>query len=45
VRKRSATPRHRRRRSLAEDRLDFRLKDLSARMDRVERLLIKLTEE
>jgi voltage-gated potassium channel len=30
---------------LAEDRLDSRLKDLSGRMDRVERLLIKLTEE
>jgi voltage-gated potassium channel len=29
---------------LAEDRLDSRLKDLSGRMDRVERLLIKLTE-
>ena len=30
---------------LAEDRLDSRLDDLSGRMDRVERLLIKLTEE
>jgi voltage-gated potassium channel len=30
---------------LAEDRLDSRLKDLSGRMGRVERLLIKLTEE
>ena len=30
---------------LAEDRLDSRLEDLSGRMDRVERLLIKLTEE
>ena len=30
---------------LAEDRLDSHLKDLSGRMDRVERLLIKLTEE
>ena len=30
---------------LAEDRLDSRLGDLSGRMDRVERLLIKLTEE
>jgi len=30
---------------LAEDRLESRLKDLSGRMDRVERLLIKLTEE
>jgi voltage-gated potassium channel len=30
---------------LAEDRLDSRLDDLSGRMERVERLLIKLTEE
>jgi voltage-gated potassium channel Kch len=30
---------------LADDRLDSRLEDLSARMDRVERLLIKLTEQ
>jgi voltage-gated potassium channel Kch len=30
---------------LADDRLDARLLDLSDRMDRVERLLIKLTEE
>ena len=30
---------------LAEDRLDSRLDDLSGRMGRVERLLIKLTEE
>jgi voltage-gated potassium channel len=30
---------------LAEDRLDSRLEDLSVRMDRVERLLIKLTEK
>jgi voltage-gated potassium channel len=30
---------------LADDRLDARLLDVSARMDRVERLLIKLTEE
>ena len=30
---------------LADDRLDARLDDLSARMDRVERLLTKLTEE
>ena len=30
---------------LADDRLDARLEDLSDRMDRVERLLIKLTEE
>jgi voltage-gated potassium channel len=30
---------------LAEDRLDTRLDDLSGRMERVERLLIKLTEE
>jgi len=30
---------------LADDRLESRLEDLAARMDRVERLLIKLTEE
>jgi type VI protein secretion system component VasK len=30
---------------LADDRFDARLEDLAARMDRVERLLIKLTEE
>jgi voltage-gated potassium channel len=30
---------------LAEDRLDSRLDDLSVRMGRVEKLLIKLTEE
>ena len=30
---------------LADNRLDSRLYDLSSRMDRVERLLIKLTEE
>jgi voltage-gated potassium channel len=30
---------------LAEDRLDSHLEDLSGRMDRVERLLIKLTKE